>query len=81
MVYIVEFGEIKGLLKAGFKKEFDNKEKAIKYFNKYHNEHELKDKEYLRLYQLDWYDESMGDYRIYKPIKYYKKDEELDFNY
>ena len=44
MVYIVEFGEIKDLLRAGFKKEFDNKEKAIKYFNKlgYSRKHKRK---------------------------------------
>lgn len=71
-MFYVEVGILKnGVLKEKEKYEFKDYDNALNEFNELYNNDILKDYDYIRLY--------FNSDILYKPYKYYKKNELIDF--
>ena len=79
-MFVFEIGKIKrGLLKATEKVEFSSRDEAVDFYQKRSATFGNGKNEYMRLYELGWYDDELKDYRTYSPLYYLKEGTETKF--
>lgn len=79
-MYVFETGKIKrGLLKATEKVEFTSRDEAVCFYKKRCAIFGNGKGEYMRLYELDCYDDKLKDWRLYSPLYYLKENIETEF--